>query len=77
MFGASVPPLRAMRHAEAERIAYLTEQQQAKLLTALQRMGGSCDGSIVRDRTPNTESTSPRLALRGLATERAGRRTCR
>lgn len=34
MFGVSVPSLRAIRHAEAERIAYLTEQQQAKLLAA-------------------------------------------
>jgi integrase len=33
-FGVSVPPLRAIRHAEVERIAYLTEQQQATLLAA-------------------------------------------
>ena len=32
--GASVPPLRTVRHAEVERIAYLSEREESRLLAA-------------------------------------------
>ena len=69
-FGIAAPSLPAVRGVDVERIAYLTPQQEARLLASYSQWAAR-DAGAMRDRAADTGGTAARLAARGLAALRA------